>query len=70
MKGGDTEMISSELLEILVCPACKGKVVPREDLLVCGACGRRYPVREGIPIMLVEEGDKYRITPPGGAATE
>lgn len=58
-------MISPELLEILVCPACKTKVVLEEDLLVCNGCGRRYPVREGIPIMLIEEGDKLRITPPG-----
>ncbi len=53
-------MISQELLDILVCPACKTKVVLERELLVCGACGRRYPIRDGIPVMLIEEGDKLR----------
>ena len=54
-------MISKELLDILVCPACKTKVVLEEEMLVCGDCGRRYPIRNNIPIMLIEEGDKHRI---------
>lgn len=53
-------MISQELLDILVCPACKTKVVLEDDLLVCSGCGRRYPIRDGIPVMLIEEGDKLR----------
>lgn len=57
-------MLSQELLDILVCPACKTKVLLQEELLVCKGCGRRYPIREGIPIMLIEEGDKLRETPP------
>lgn len=59
-------MLSQELLDILVCPACKTKVELVDDLLVCNGCGRRYPVRDGIPIMLIEEGDKLRVTPPAG----
>jgi uncharacterized protein YbaR (Trm112 family) len=54
-------VISKELLDILVCPACKTKVVLEEEMLVCGSCGRRYPIRNDIPIMLIEEGDKHRI---------
>jgi len=54
-------MISKELLDILVCPACKTKVVLEESMLCCANCGRRYPVRDGIPIMLIEEGDKHRV---------
>ncbi len=54
-------MISKELLEILVCPACKTKVDLRDEFLTCGGCGRRYPVQDGIPIMLIEEGDKHRV---------
>ena len=54
-------MISKELLEILVCPACKTKVELTGEFLACTGCGRRYPVRDGIPIMLIEEGDKYRV---------
>ncbi|MGQ9556118.1 MAG: Trm112 family protein [Anaerolineae bacterium] len=61
-------MISKELLEILVCPACKTKVELQDDMLACGACGRRYPVRDGIPIMLIEEGDKHRIQIEGSPA--
>lgn len=54
-------MISKELLDILVCPACKTKVVLEDEMLVCADCGRRYPIRNDIPVMLIEEGDKYRI---------
>ncbi|MBI2955498.1 MAG: Trm112 family protein [Chloroflexi bacterium] len=56
-------MISKELLEILVCPACKTKVLLEEEMLVCTSCGRRYPIRNGIPVMLIEEGDKNKIEP-------
>ena len=49
--------IAPELLEILACPKCKGDLsaTPATDGLVCAACGVVYPVREDIPIMLVEE---------------
>jgi len=49
--------IASELLEILACPKCKGDIAPtaQGDGLVCAACGVVYPVREDIPIMLVDE---------------
>lgn len=51
-------MISQELLDILVCPACRTKVALEEGMLACHGCGRKYPIRDGIPIMLIEEGDK------------
>ena len=51
------EMIKKELLDILCCPADKGDVVEKEGSIVCLKCGRRYPIREGIPIMLVEEAE-------------
>jgi uncharacterized protein YbaR (Trm112 family) len=51
-------MISEELLAILVCPACRTKVLLEDNMLVCHGCGRKYPIRDGIPIMLIEEGDK------------
>lgn len=50
-------MIDEELLEILACPACKAPVRLEEDEIVCSGCGRRYPIREGIPIMLIEEAE-------------
>jgi len=55
-------MISDDLLAILVCPACRTKVELVQDTwLVCSnsECNRKYPIRDGIPIMLIEEGDKY-----------
>ena len=51
-------MISQKLLQILACPACKTRVVLDNDRLVCQICGRRYPIRDGVPIMLIEEGDR------------
>jgi uncharacterized protein YbaR (Trm112 family) len=59
---GDMGMISDDLLRILACPACKTKVeLVKETWLVCtnDECRRKYPIRDGIPIMLIEEGDKY-----------
>jgi uncharacterized protein YbaR (Trm112 family) len=52
-------MIPNDLLEILVCPACKKPLTLRENAsgqsLKCAECRRVYPVRDDIPIMLVEE---------------
>ena len=49
--------VPRQLLEILVCPKCRGGLEhpEREAELVCRACRLRYPIRDGIPIMLVEE---------------
>lgn len=50
-------MLDDRLLEILVCPKCKGELEHRTspEELVCGACELRYQVRDDIPIMLIEE---------------
>ena len=49
--------VPPQLLELLVCPRCKGELRYEEDRerLVCPACRLAYPVREGIPIMLIDE---------------
>jgi uncharacterized protein YbaR (Trm112 family) len=49
--------ISPDLLEILVCPACKSQLELKPDGsgLRCVACHRLYPVRDDIPIMLIDE---------------
>ena len=55
-------MLNEELLAILACPACKTKVLLTADSwLVCQNpnCRRKYPIKDDIPIMLIEEGDKY-----------
>ena len=51
-------MIDKMLLEILACPVCKTEVKLEGDRLVCVQCGRRYPIRDGIPVMLVEEAEQ------------
>ena len=49
--------ISQDLIEIMICPACKGKVELKADgsAIKCVACRRVYPIRNDIPSMLVEE---------------
>ncbi len=49
--------ISEDLLEILACPACKAKVELKPDGsgLKCVKCRRVYPIRDDIPVMLVDE---------------
>ena len=49
--------LSPQLLEILVCPKCKSALEYREaeSSLVCHTCRVRYPVRDDIPIMLIDE---------------
>lgn len=52
---GLINMIDKKLLDILACPVCKGDIFEDKEELVCVKCKRRYPVKEGIPIMLEEE---------------
>jgi uncharacterized protein len=54
--------LDERLLEILVCPACRGSVDHKErrHVVVCRSCGLQYPVRDGIPVMLVEEATQGR----------
>ncbi len=49
--------VDNELLEILVCPKCKGDLEYREteSVLICHQCSLGYPVRDDIPIMLIDE---------------
>ena len=57
-------MINQALLEILRCPVCvhdKGGSLEfhRESWLICQDCGRKYPIVEELPVMLIDEGDKW-----------
>jgi len=49
--------ISKELLDILACPKCKGDIRLTEtaDGLICDACRLMYPIKEDIPVMLIDE---------------
>jgi uncharacterized protein len=54
-------VLDEELLRILACPVCIAPLRETADRLVCGQCGRRYPIRDGIPVLLVDEAE----SPPG-----
>ncbi len=48
--------LSKELLEILACPKCKGDLVYKEESgLICEKCKLMYPIKDDIPVMLIEE---------------
>ena len=49
--------INPELLEIIVCPACYGSLQLKPDAsgLKCTSCRRVYPVRDEIPVMMIDE---------------
>ena len=54
--------LDPELLAIIVCPHCRGDLdqgaTAEGGELVCGGCGYAYPVRDGIPVLLVDEARK------------
>lgn len=58
-------MLDQELLEILICPACKGDLeYDREGKeLICHACRLRFPIRDGIPVMLLDEASPLQDLP-------
>ncbi|MBL8091584.1 MAG: hypothetical protein KF758_01500 [Anaerolineales bacterium] len=63
---GET-MVSAELLEILRCPNCvrekDGNLTLYKDTwLICQDCNRKYPIVDDIPVMLIDEGDKWIST--------
>jgi len=51
------EMIDKELLAILACPACKADVELKDNKIVCMKCGKKYPIKDDIPIMLIDEAE-------------
>jgi uncharacterized protein YbaR (Trm112 family) len=49
--------LDEEFLSLLACPVCKTSVRRENDRLICSTCGRRYPIRDGIPVMLIDEAE-------------
>jgi uncharacterized protein YbaR (Trm112 family) len=49
--------IDSQLLAMLACPADRASLREDGDRLICAKCGRRYPVRDTIPVLLIEEAE-------------
>jgi hypothetical protein len=47
--------IDAKLLEIIRCPDCRGELKVSGEELVCASCGLAYPVRDDIPLLLVDE---------------
>lgn len=52
--------IDKQFLDILACPKCKAEVKLEGERLICQnpQCGLRYPIRDGIPVMLIDEAEK------------
>lgn len=50
-------MLDKELLDILACPACKSDVELKENRIICKSCGKKYPIKDGIPVMLIDEAE-------------
>jgi len=53
-------MIDEKLLEILACPKCKGDIRLEGDRLICDACKLAYPIKDDIPVMLIDEAEKLK----------
>lgn len=53
--------ISKESLNIIACPKCKGKIEADEgkNAIVCSECRLSYPLRDDIPVMLIDEADSF-----------
>ncbi len=53
-------MLDKELMEILACPQCKGEVHYNDanNGLVCDVCKLEFPIRDDIPVMLIDEAKK------------
>ncbi|MCR4337487.1 MAG: Trm112 family protein [Candidatus Omnitrophica bacterium] len=51
-------MVDQELLKILACPSCQADVELKGEKIVCTKCGLKYPIRNGIPVMLIDEAER------------
>jgi len=54
-------MLSKDLLDILACPKCKGDLDydDDKDVLLCNSCRLKYLVKDDIPVMLIDEAEKF-----------
>ncbi|MDZ7344997.1 MAG: Trm112 family protein [candidate division KSB1 bacterium] len=54
-------MLDQELLEIIACPKCKGKLEYDEEAqkLLCHTCRLKYEIKDDIPIMLIDEANPF-----------
>jgi uncharacterized protein YbaR (Trm112 family) len=54
-------MLSKELLDILACPKCKGdlRYEEEQEVLICNNCRLKYHIKDDIPVMLIDEAEKF-----------
>ena len=50
-------MIDDKLLALLACPACQGDVQLESNKIICTRCHRKYPVVDGIPVLLADQAE-------------
>ena len=57
-------MLDKKLLEILCCPKCKGELHydKTNKKLICESCQLKYPIRDDIPVMLIDEAEEYNVS--------
>jgi len=60
-KSGQQMEFDSAVAEMLACPGCCGALRLESECLVCAGCGRRYPVVDGIPVLIAERADAGSI---------
>lgn len=56
-------MLDAKLLEILACPACQGdvrllEVLDGDSKIICTKCARKYPIKNGIPVLIADQSEK------------
>lgn len=54
----DASIFEPAVVDLLACPACRSGVQVRNDGIVCRACGRAYPIIDGIPVLIADRAEK------------
>lgn len=50
--------LPDEILRLLACPGCRGRLIENGESLRCPSCALKFPVRQGIPVLLLSEAEK------------
>ena len=53
----EKRMLNKKILKVIACPKCKKDVILRDEKIICINCNKQYPIRNNIPIMIVEEAE-------------
>lgn len=52
--------LDPKLLEVLACPICKGDIFQEDSKIICPKCNLAYPIKDNIPVMIIEDAEKYQ----------